>query len=61
MILRGGSGWVIRRYELSDAEGEFVRSLLPESLRGRKRLDDRTVLDGIVWKFLYRDRLAGRA
>lgn len=30
---------------------EFVRPLLPESVRGRKRLDDRTVLNGIVWKF----------
>jgi len=27
------------------------RPLLPKSLRGRKRLDDRTVLNGIVWKF----------
>ncbi|MES5825556.1 transposase [Streptomyces sp. RG80] len=27
------------------------RSLLPESLRGRKRLDDRRMLNGIVWKF----------
>lgn len=42
---------MIRRHELSDAEWEFVRSLLPESSRGRKRLDDRTVLNGIVWKF----------
>ncbi|WP_374210926.1 IS5 family transposase [Streptomyces sp. MCA2] len=42
---------MIRRYELSDAEWEFVRPLLPDSLRGRKRLDDRTVLNGIVWKF----------
>ncbi|MFK8847514.1 IS5 family transposase [Streptomyces sp. Ac-502] len=42
---------MIRRHELSDAEWEFVRPLLPESLRGRKRLDDRTVLNGIVWKF----------
>lgn len=42
---------MIRRRELSDAEWEFVRSLLPESLRGRKRLDDRTVLNGIVWKY----------
>jgi transposase len=44
-------GRVIRRHELSDVEWEFVRPLLPESLRGRKRLDDRTVLNGIVWKF----------
>ncbi|WP_405481127.1 transposase [Streptomyces sp. NBC_00009] len=42
---------MIRRHELSDEEWEFVRPLLPESLRGRKRLDDRTVLNGIVWKF----------
>jgi len=42
---------VIRRHELSDAEWEFVRPLLPASLRGRKRLDDRKVLNGIVWKF----------
>ncbi|MER5369447.1 IS5 family transposase [Streptomyces sp. NPDC002722] len=42
---------MLRRHELSDAEWEFVRPLLPPSLRGRKRLDDRTVLNGIVWKF----------
>lgn len=42
---------MIRRHELSDAEWEFVRPLLPESSRGRKRLDDRRVLNGIVWKF----------
>ncbi|MGM9465691.1 IS5 family transposase [Streptomyces murinus] len=41
----------MRRHELSDAEWEFVQPLLPESLRGRKRLDDRRVLNGIVWKF----------
>ncbi|MFE9890707.1 transposase [Streptomyces scopuliridis] len=44
-------GWVIRRHELSDSEWEFVRPLLPRSERGQKRLDDRTVLNGIVWKF----------
>ncbi|MFD9284775.1 IS5 family transposase [Streptomyces mirabilis] len=41
----------MRRHELSDAEWEFVRPLRPASLRGRKRLDDRQVLNGIVWKF----------
>ncbi|MEU9237806.1 IS5 family transposase [Streptomyces subrutilus] len=41
----------MRRHELSDVEWEFVRPLLPASLRGRKRLDDRRVLNGIVWKF----------
>ncbi|MFF4690224.1 IS5 family transposase [Streptomyces sp. NPDC001307] len=42
---------MIRRHELSDAEWEFVRPLLPVSSRGRSRLDDRRVLNGIVWKF----------
>ncbi|WP_406116402.1 IS5 family transposase [Streptomyces sp. NBC_01014] len=41
----------MRRHELSDDEWEFVRPLLPKSVRGRKRSDDRTVLNGIVWKF----------
>ncbi|SEE72317.1 Transposase [Streptomyces sp. 2231.1] len=44
-------GRVIPRYELFDAEWEFVWPLLPVSSRGRKRLDDRRVLNGIVWKF----------
>ncbi len=51
MITAGGSWCRVRRHELSDAEWEFVRPLLPASLRGRKRLDDRRVLNGIVWKF----------
>lgn len=42
---------MIRRHELSDREWEFVRPLLPKSSRGRKRLDNRRVLNGIVWKF----------
>ncbi|WP_442538203.1 IS5 family transposase [Streptomyces pseudogriseolus] len=41
----------MRRHELSDAEWAFVQPLLPRSERGRRRLDDRTVLNGIVWKF----------
>ncbi|MEU6497303.1 transposase [Streptomyces sp. NPDC046984] len=36
---------------MSDAEWEFVLPLLPVSLRGRRRLVDRTVLNGIVRKF----------
>nr|WP_318839596.1 transposase [Streptomyces arboris] len=44
-------GRVIRRHELSDEEEEFVRPLLPASLRGRKRWDDRRVLNGIACKF----------
>ncbi|MFD3469750.1 transposase [Streptomyces sp. NPDC058682] len=44
-------GRVIRRHELSDAEWELVQPLLPRPVLGRPRLDDRTVLNGIVWKF----------
>ncbi|MEU9385429.1 transposase [Streptomyces sp. NPDC048279] len=44
-------GWVICRHELSDSEWEFVPPLLPRSERGRKRLDDRTVPNGIIWEF----------
>ncbi|AYN43337.1 transposase [Streptomyces dangxiongensis] len=44
-------GVVIRRHELSDAEWELVQPLLPRPALGRPRLDDRTVLNGIVWKF----------
>jgi transposase len=44
-------GRVIRRHELSDAEWDFVRPLLPRTAMGRPRRDDRMVLNGIVWKF----------
>ncbi|WP_406733726.1 transposase [Streptomyces sp. NBC_01794] len=36
---------------MSDAEREFVRPLLPESLRSRKWVDDHRVRNGIVRKF----------
>lgn len=42
---------MIRRHELSDAEWELLEPLLPRSVMGRPRLDDRRVLNGIVWKF----------
>ena len=41
-------GAVIRRHELSDAEWTLVGPLLARSGMGRPRLDDRTVLNGIV-------------
>jgi transposase len=41
---------VLRRHELSDAEWELIEPLLPRPGRGRRRLDDRRVLNGIVWK-----------
>jgi len=42
---------VVRRHELTDVEWEFIRPLLPRPRRGRSRLDDRRILNGIVWKF----------
>ncbi|MCY0944975.1 IS5 family transposase [Streptomyces antarcticus] len=36
---------------MSDAECELIQPLLPRPLLGRPRLDDRMVLNGIVWKF----------
>ncbi|MFE4414453.1 IS5 family transposase [Streptomyces sp. NPDC056821] len=42
---------MIRRQELSDAEWDLLRPLLPTAATGRPRLDDRMVLNGIVWKF----------
>jgi transposase len=44
-------GVVIRRHELSDAEWDLIRPLLPRPALGRPRLDDRMILNGIVWKF----------
>ncbi|WP_443030998.1 IS5 family transposase [Streptomyces sp. ACT-1] len=40
-----------RRHELTDAEWDFVQPLLPQKSMGRPRLDDRRMLNGIMWKF----------
>ncbi|WP_374211273.1 transposase [Streptomyces sp. A 4/2] len=42
---------MIRRHDLSDAEWQLLKPLLPRSAKGRPRLDDRTVLNGILWKY----------
>lgn len=41
---------MVRRHELTDVEWEALAGLLPRSSSGRPRLDDRRVLNGIVWK-----------
>lgn len=41
---------MVRRHELSDLEWEALNALLPRSSSGRPLLDDRRVLNGIVWK-----------
>ncbi|WP_405875614.1 IS5 family transposase [Streptomyces xanthophaeus] len=42
---------MIRRHERSDAEWQLVQPLLLRSVLGRPRLDDRTIPNGIEWKF----------
>jgi transposase len=39
-----------RRHEVSDAEWERLRPLLPRHTSGKPRKDDRLVLNGILWK-----------
>ncbi|MGW9437052.1 IS5 family transposase [Streptomyces sp. NPDC055607] len=41
---------MVRRHELTDVEWEALSGLLPRASLGRPRLDDRRVLNGIVWK-----------
>ena len=40
-----------RRYELTDGEWSIIEPLLPNKPRGVPRVDDRKVLNGILWRF----------
>lgn len=40
-----------RRYELTDQEWSIIAPLLPNKPRGVPRVDDRRVLNGILWRF----------
>ncbi len=40
-----------RRYELTDFELSIIQPLLPNKPRGVPRVDDRKVLNGILWRF----------
>lgn len=40
-----------RRYELTDLEWSVIEPLLPNKSRGVARVDDRRVLNGILWRF----------
>ncbi len=40
-----------RRYELTDKEWFIIEPLLPNKPRGVPRVDDRRVLNGILWRF----------
>src|SRR4051795_9839085 len=39
-----------RRYELTDFEWSILQPLLPNKPRGKPRVDDRKVLNGIYWR-----------
>ena len=39
-----------RRYELTDREWQIIEPLLPNKPRGVPRVDDRRVLNGILWR-----------
>ena len=41
----------MRRYELSDFEWSVIEPHLPNKVRGVPRVDDRKVLNGILWRF----------
>ena len=41
----------MRRHELSDFEWSVIKPLLPNKSRGVPRVDDRRVLNGILWRF----------
>ncbi len=40
-----------RRHELSHREWSIIQPLLPNKPRGVPRVDDRRVLNGILWRF----------
>ena len=41
----------MRRHELSDLEWTIIQPLLPQKSRGVPRVDDRRVINGILWRF----------
>ena len=41
----------MRRHELTDTEWDIIEPLLPQNSRGVKRVDDRRVINGILWRF----------
>lgn len=41
----------MRRHELTDFEWKIIEPLLPKKPRGAARVNDRRVLNGILWRF----------
>ena len=49
----------MNRYDLTDFEWSVIEPLLPNKPRGVPRVDDRRVLNGIMWVLRSRRSLAG--
>ena len=41
----------MRNHELSDREWSIIEPVLPNKSRGVPRVDDRRVINGILWRF----------
>lgn len=41
----------MRRHELTDEERVIIAPLLPNKVRGVAQVDDRRVINGILWRF----------
>jgi transposase len=50
-LFENGGRMARRRYELTDKEWLIIEPLLPNKPRGVPRVDDRRVLNGILWRF----------
>jgi transposase len=46
-----GSLVMRRRFDLTDFEWSIIEPLLPQKSRGVPRVDDRRVINGILWRF----------
>src|SRR5215475_1490745 len=49
-MLPNGERESMRRYELTDFEWASIQPVLPTNTRGKPRVDDRRVLNGIFWR-----------
>jgi transposase len=50
----------MRRHDLTYFAWDFIKPLLPNKLCGVPRLNDRRVLNGILWRFNQRKRAVSR-
>ncbi len=51
LLIEGKGSVSPRRYELTDREWLIIEPLLANKSRGVPRVDDRRVLNGILWRF----------